>query len=785
MMLRNEADLISGTVNHALELFDKVTVVDIQSTDGTREYLEKVAERDSRLSVFNCLTQERYQSALMNRLADRALKNEADWIFFLDGDEFLNVQNRDELQNYMRDFPGDVMHMPWMNLIPSTYGKFDNFDLSQEFRWSGRVSPFRKVAVSSLFLSTHPDFYITEGNHNVLPAPGMPGAKEVLGLGLIHLPIRSAERLKYKLSNGIRLLGTKHNTFSGEGNHAQKIIDLLGSAGTSTGYLNLIASNYGTNDDDAAELDPKMLDWPTRRLPEFILRHLNYSPSSTTMAETLRRDAAIEWKKADFVKNSPVSAQIHGDEIVISAQPFLGSGQKFSDKFETFKETNPKVPHEIDIRLLTEVARASFVRIDVLRFSAWSKLIPLLYSIFSIARPRRFVELGVHNGMSFFAACQISELLQIDTECVAIDSWVGDPHASFHSTEVFDTFRETIKTRYPEQKYIQGMFLDARPCFEDKSIDLLHIDGYHTYEAVREDFETWLPKMTDNGIIIFHDINVHERGFGVWRFWEELKTKYPGFGFKHCHGLGVLYVGRETNAVSKIFDILTKNLDVQIFAQQYFEMIGELAVEHRELTEASLQHAAAHAEKDAKILEFQGYLSHRDSIIRNLEAAPSEKAKDFSAYTEQREAIIADLEAASGDNAAITAGFGTNVDGNGEGLIAHGYSPPVQESGGLIARLRHRKNRRQHIKKLRSIADTIRQSGLFDTEYYLQRNPDVREAGIDPVWHFVENGVYELRDPSAHFSVRGYLQHNRDVLQAGLNPLYHYVKHGRNEGRRW
>ena len=72
---------------------------------------------------------------------------------------------------------------------------------------------------------------------------------------------------------------------------------------------------------------------------------------------------------------------------------------------------------------------------------------------------------------------------------------------------------------------------------------------------------------------------------------------------------------------------------------------------------------------------------------------------------------------------------------------------------------------------------------MFDTNYYLQHNPDVKAAAIDPLLHYEQYGWKEGRDPSAQFSTSKYLAANADVKAAGLDPLVHYEQHGIQEGR--
>lgn len=77
----------------------------------------------------------------------------------------------------------------------------------------------------------------------------------------------------------------------------------------------------------------------------------------------------------------------------------------------------------------------------------------------------------------------------------------------------------------------------------------------------------------------------------------------------------------------------------------------------------------------------------------------------------------------------------------------------------------------------------INRSGLFDKNWYLERNPDVVQAKVDPLLHYLRYGGVEGRDPGPSFSSNWYLDTYEDVKEVGVNPLVHYFKYGRKEGR--
>jgi len=177
---------------------------------------------------------------------------------------------------------------------------------------------------------------------------------------------------------------------------------------------------------------------------------------------------------------------------------------------------------------------------------SWVGHIPFAFHIVKILRPRILVELGVHTGNSFSAFCQAVSATKSPTLCYGVDTWRGDEHAGFYENAVYEELARDISLSYSDfAQLLRCTFDDALKSFSDGSVDLLHIDGLHTYEAVQHDFETWFPKLSDRGVVLFHDIAVRSDDFGVWKLWEEVKNNYPSFEFKHSHGLGVLLVGKQ------------------------------------------------------------------------------------------------------------------------------------------------------------------------------------------------------------------------------------------------
>lgn len=147
------------------------------------------------------------------------------------------------------------------------------------------------------------------------------------------------------------------------------------------------------------------------------------------------------------------------------------------------------------------------------------------------ARPKTVIEIGTARGGTLYALSQLADpsavILSIDLP--------GAPNGGGQSAlerELFKSFGPIGQrlTCLPLDSHEPATFEAARAALDGRAVDLLFIDGDHSYEGVRADFERYRTLVAPDGLIALHDINVFPEQFGaanaVGPFWRELTAQY-------------------------------------------------------------------------------------------------------------------------------------------------------------------------------------------------------------------------------------------------------------------
>lgn len=74
------------------------------------------------------------------------------------------------------------------------------------------------------------------------------------------------------------------------------------------------------------------------------------------------------------------------------------------------------------------------------------------------------------------------------------------------------------------------------------------------------------------------------------------------------------------------------------------------------------------------------------------------------------------------------------------------------------------------------LREAIRQSGLFDADWYAQAYPDVGQTGMDPLDHYLRYGAFEGRDPAPGVDSKAYMAANPHLKGLGMSVLEHQVR---------
>lgn len=464
---------------------------------------------------------------------------------------------------------------------------------------------------------------------------------------------------------------------------------------------------------------------------------------------------------------------------------------------------------------------------------SWLEHIPFAFWIVAATRPRVFVELGTHTGNSYAAFAQAIEHLGLPTAAYSVDTWKGDPQAGFYGEAVFDDWRAHHDRRFSAfSRLLRGTFDDALAHFADGSIDLLHLDGLHTLEAVRHDVETWLPKLSDRGVLLMHDTNVRERDFGAWKVWEELRERFPGFEFLHGHGLGVLAVGSDQPPEVAWLTGLTDSPAAVTQVRWFFSRVGASVALRHEL-DAERERAAATAaanaaaadglretiddagrrlrEAEAEIAAFRNALEQADADRERQARAHADAERDGRAKLEEIALQLAAETRARGIQQQMTALPATALAGQQHRADAYQARATALQQARAGQRRAHasRAGRLSHTLRALGLAPStivrnpasvktlvklalaprrlfdahvIAQSGVFDAGYY-GRDRGVAASGTTPLAHYVLDGARERRSPHPLFDGAAYAAAYPDVAASGVNPLAHYLRRASAEPR--
>lgn len=176
--------------------------------------------------------------------------------------------------------------------------------------------------------------------------------------------------------------------------------------------------------------------------------------------------------------------------------------------------------------------------------SAWKGHRKFAEWLVNYIQPTTSVDLGVDFGYSLFCLANP----RIGT-VYGIDSFEGDAHAGHRNT--YDSVVNVInENNYTNIKLVKGYFDDVAKTWTTP-IDILHIDGLHTTEAVANDYNTWSKFLSDSGVIIMHDTAAFK---SVKNFYDSINL--PKLNFTHSAGLGV--VSRDATIIETIKKLFLK-----------------------------------------------------------------------------------------------------------------------------------------------------------------------------------------------------------------------------------
>ena len=175
-----------------------------------------------------------------------------------------------------------------------------------------------------------------------------------------------------------------------------------------------------------------------------------------------------------------------------------------------------------------------------------------LVNIVKDKSPGTILEIGTSGGGTLALFCHASGQ---ETHVISIDLPYGRFGGGYPvwKRPLYKAFARNGQKLWlmQEDSHDEETLFKVKKILSGRQADFLFIDGDHTYEGVKKDFELYAGLVPKGGIIALHDIVQHSplSGCDVIRFWKEIKGSYrhaeiiDGDGLSGFGGIGVLYVG--------------------------------------------------------------------------------------------------------------------------------------------------------------------------------------------------------------------------------------------------
>lgn len=515
VIMKNEAKVLPRMLNSVWPLIDYYCVIDTGSTDNSKEIVKDFFYDKNIPGEVHDHPFVDFEDA--RNFAISKIKNLGGFSFWIDCDEelmFPNSYNILKLKKKLLDYDKASMQIIYGN---SKYGRDCLFRINKPFRFTGKVHEVlvcdeetRNYSVPELSIMVHPDGNSWQPENS----------KEKY---LTHAQILEKEVMEKNIPRDVFYLAQSYRD-AGEWENAIKY------------YLKRSVMNNGFFEEKYYSLLMIANLYSSHYTPEWsIWKYFEAHQEDSLRGEHIL-NLIIEFQNAGFWEIAYIFSKYavekyHNKNPYPQRVLFIDEGtysHKIMDchilncrKLNKLEEINILMPKKTLDDLFNSIPSAWTGHRD---FAKW---------LVEFMDPVVIIDLGVDYGYSTFCFAEGNKGIVF-----GVDSFEGDQHTGFRNT--YDELMENIKwvKKYhsiDNIEIIKSSFDEVAKNISIISVDILHIDGLHTYEAVKHDYETWSPKLSENSVVLFHDIESFE---GVKKFWNEL----PGhkYEFKHSAGLGVL-----------------------------------------------------------------------------------------------------------------------------------------------------------------------------------------------------------------------------------------------------